>query len=68
MPIEFKEEGGQIVTTQNTRIFTEDGIYEVTMLSKTETGKKFRRVVRNIIKSLRKGENKNNKNIRVSKN
>lgn len=43
---------------QNTRIFTEDGIYEVTMLSKTETGKKFRKVVRGIIKSLRKGENK----------
>ena len=57
-PIEFKEEGGQIVTTQNTRVFTEDGIYEVTMLSKTETGKKFRKVVREIIKSLRKGENK----------
>lgn len=43
---------------QNTRVFTEDGIYEVTMLSKTETGKKFRKVVRAIIKSLRKGENK----------
>lgn len=43
---------------QNTRLFTEDGIYEVTMLSKTETGKKFRKVVRGIIKSLRKGENK----------
>lgn len=42
----------------NTRIFTEDGIYEVTMLSKTEVGKKFRKVVRGIIKSLRKGENK----------
>lgn len=42
----------------NTRIFTEDGIYEVTMLSKTETGKKFRKVVRGIVKSLRKGENK----------
>ena len=41
-----------------TRIFTEDGIYEVTMLSKTETGKKFRKVVREVIKSLRKGENK----------
>lgn len=44
--------------TQETRVFTEDGIYEVTMLSKTETGKKFRKVVRGIIKSLRKGENK----------
>ncbi|MCI8618362.1 MAG: Bro-N domain-containing protein [Clostridia bacterium] len=43
---------------QNTRLFTEDGIYEITMLSKTETGKKFRKVVRGIIKSLRKGENK----------
>lgn len=42
---------------QETRVFTEDGIYEVTMLSKTETGKKFRKVVRGIIKSLRKGEN-----------
>lgn len=40
-----------------TRIFTEDGIYEITMLSKTETGKKFRKVVRKVIKSLRKGEN-----------
>ena len=43
--------------TKNTRIFTEDGIYEITMLSKTETGKKFRKVVREVIKSLRKGEN-----------
>lgn len=42
----------------NTRLFTEDGIYEITMLSKTETGKKFRKVVRGIIKSLRKGESK----------
>lgn len=42
----------------NTRVFTEDGIYEITMLSKTETGKKFRKVVRGIIKSIRKGENK----------
>lgn len=41
-----------------TRVFTEDGIYEITMLSRTETGKKFRRVVRGVIKSLRKGENK----------
>ncbi len=42
----------------NMRLFTEDGIYEITMLSKTETGKKFRKVVRGIIKSLRKGESK----------
>lgn len=42
----------------NTRVFTEDGIYEITMLSKTETGKKFRKVIRGIIKSIRKGENK----------
>ena len=48
--------------TQNTRIFTEDGIYEITMLSKTETGKKFRKVVREVIKSLRKGENSLNTN------
>lgn len=46
------------VGERNTRVFTEDGIYEVTMLSKTETGKRFRKVVRGIIKSLRKGENK----------
>lgn len=43
---------------QETRVFTEDGIYEITMLSRTETGKKFRKVVRGVIKSLRKGENK----------
>lgn len=58
-----KEFSGEVKMTspsgiQNTRVFTEDGIYEVTMLSKTETGKKFRKVVRGIIKSLRKGENK----------
>lgn len=50
-------EGNRYVNRE-TRIFTEDGIYEITMLSKTETGKKFRKVVRAIIKSLRKGENK----------
>lgn len=50
-------EGNRYVNRE-TRIFTEDGIYEVTMLSKTEIGKKFRKVVREIIKSIRKGENK----------
>ncbi|QJX64882.1 hypothetical protein HLK66_16405 [Niallia circulans] len=37
-----------------TRIFTEDGIYEVTMLSKTEKAKEFRQWVRQILKELRK--------------
>ena len=44
--------------TQNTRIFTEDGIYEVTMLSKTEKAKEFRAWVRTILKSLRSGKAK----------
>lgn len=38
------------------RIFTEDGIYEVTMLAKTEKAKEFRAFVRQLIKSIRKGE------------
>lgn len=42
--------------TQETRIFTEDGIYEVTMLSKQIKAKEFRAFVRKILKSLRKGE------------
>lgn len=43
----------------NTRIFTEDGIYEVTMLAKTEKAKEFRAWVRKLLKSLRKGETTN---------
>ena len=43
----------------NTRIFTEDGIYEVTMLAKTEKAKEFRAWVRKLLKSLRKGETVN---------
>lgn len=39
-----------------TRIFTEDGIYEVTMLSRQPKAKEFRAWVRQVIKSLRKGE------------
>lgn len=42
--------------TQETRIFTEDGIYEVTMLAKTDKAKEFRSWVRQILKGLRKGE------------
>lgn len=39
-----------------TRVFTEDGIYEVTMLAKTEKAKEFRTFIRKLLKSLRKGE------------
>jgi len=42
--------------TQNTRVFTEDGIYEVTMLSRQPKAREFRSWVRKVLKSLRKGE------------
>lgn len=42
--------------TQDTRIFTEDGIYEVTFLAKTERAKEFRSWVRQLLKGIRKGE------------
>lgn len=42
----------------NTRVFTEDGIYEITMLAKTEKAKEFRTWVRKILKSLRSGRAK----------
>ena len=45
-------------TMQNTRVFTEDGIYEVTMLAKTEKAKEFRAFIRKLLKLLRKGETK----------
>ena len=38
----------------NTRLFTEDGIYEVSMLSNTKKALQFRRWVRNVLKSIRK--------------
>jgi phage antirepressor YoqD-like protein len=38
----------------NTRLFTEDGIYEITMLSKTDKARHFRAFVREAIKSIRK--------------
>lgn len=38
------------------RIFTEDGIYEVTMLSKQPKARAFRAFVRKTLKALRKGE------------
>lgn len=40
----------------DTRIFTEDGIYEVTMLSKQPKARAFRAFVRKTLKALRKGE------------
>lgn len=40
--------------TYDTRLFTEDGIYEITMLSKTEKAKEFRSFVRTVVKSIRK--------------
>lgn len=40
----------------NTRIFTEDGIYEVTMLAGTDKAKEFRRWFRKVLKGLRKGQ------------
>jgi len=39
-----------------TRVFTEDGIYEVTMLAKTEKAKIFRSFVRKTLKALRTGK------------
>jgi phage antirepressor YoqD-like protein len=42
--------------TQDTRIFTEDGIYEITLLAKTDKAKEFRSWVRKILKVLRKHE------------
>lgn len=44
--------------TQETRVFTEDGIYEVTMLSKQPKAREFRAWIRGILKALRRGEAK----------
>ena len=41
---------------QKTRVFNEDGIYEVTFLSNTDKALEFRRWVRKLLKSLRKGD------------
>lgn len=40
----------------NTRVFTEDGIYEITMLSDSPKAKEFRAWIRKILKALRVGE------------
>lgn len=43
---------------KKTRLFTEDGIYEITMLAKTAKAKEFRAWVRKLLKSLRRGDAK----------
>lgn len=40
----------------NTRLITEDGIYEITMLSKKPKAQEFRQFIRKLLKGLRKGE------------
>lgn len=47
---------GDRVVSREVRIFNEDGIYEVTMLSTKPKAKEFRAFVRKTLKSLRKGE------------
>jgi len=37
---------------RDTRVFTEDGIYEIAMLARTEEGKKFRAKIRRIIREM----------------
>lgn len=47
---------GDREVSREVRIFNEDGIYEVTMLSTKPKAKEFRAFVRKTLKSLRKGE------------
>lgn len=49
---------GNTTSTQTTRIFTEDGIYEVTMLSGQPKAIEFRAWVRSVLKALRTGKAK----------
>ena len=44
------------VKSQETRFFTEDGIYEITMLSKQPKAREFRSFIRKLLKGLRKNE------------
>lgn len=47
---------GNGYSMQETRVFNEDGIYEVTFLANTDKAKEFRCWVRRLLKSLRKGD------------
>lgn len=40
----------------NTRLFTEDGIYEITMLAESDKAREFRAWIRGVLKALRRGE------------
>lgn len=57
-----KEFSGEVKLTSsdgkayNTRVFTEDGIYEVTMLSSQPKAKEFRAWIRKVLKALRRGD------------
>lgn len=51
------EWNGQLATRE-TRIFTEDGVYEITMLSGQPKAKEFRAWIRGILKALRSGKAK----------
>lgn len=42
--------------SRESRIFNEDGIYEITMLAKTEKAREFRGFVRKTLKAIRKGD------------
>lgn len=46
----------QIFIDQQTRVFNEDGIYEVCMLSRKPKAQEFRRHIRQLLKALRRGE------------
>lgn len=48
-------EGRRVVTRKRT-VFTEDGIYEVSFLANTPKAQEFRRFIRNLLKSLRRGD------------
>lgn len=47
---------GNKTSLQLTRVFNEDGIYEVTMIANTEKAKEFRCWVRRLLKALRRGD------------
>lgn len=53
---EFTQIENGVVKKREKRIFTEQGIYEVTLLAKTKRAAEFRKFVRNMLTKLRKNE------------